>query len=635
MRMKRGAGDEKPHRVYHRWRWFVAVIATPLVALSVAHLLGCSKSAPPVEPAEPFVVLDLLDRFDAATVTGVADAPGSGERNPAPFVNPEKGVLFVPLGVRVEYEFKLPPGSVLMSRDARNFGNAAGSLEVTWVSRGGAARVLTKDLSAAPGRFACFDNPTDESGRLVISAIAGAEDHDPRAGFRIFHPNVVAGIECEDRRAVAGDQELPGRPNIVVYLIDALRADRVGCYGYGRNTTPRIDEFASSALLFSGAQAQTSWTRTAVASIFTGLLPQQHGAIDKKDALPEAATTVAELLSGAGYESAAVVANGNISQIYGFSQGFSYYKFLQEVEIGEHVVRSEDVNASVFSWLDDARGSQPFFLYVHTVDPHLPYAPPPAIRETFAPGVDDPSIGSVESVNKIAADRSLVTPRLVEQLSNLYDGEIAANDATFGELLDGLEQRGLTENTVIVVLSDHGEEFFDHQGWSHGNTLHAEMLDVPLIIRVPGVAPRTIPEIVQHVDIFSTLVDLAGLEVPPGTFGRSARPLWAGDSAVEWTDRGLSHLQLKDRFGEAWADSRWKVMTRRFGGAELRTFLYDRREDPTEKHDLSGQRPEVVEELLERYREAVAGAGEGLDGVTITDDREAEIEAQLRALGYL
>jgi arylsulfatase A-like enzyme len=607
----------------------------PLVVLSLVHLSGCSESSPPVEPAEPFVVLDLLDRFGAATVTEAAADPVSGEQSPAPFVNPDRGVLFVPLGVRVEYEFKLPPGSVLMSRDTRNFGNAAGRLEVAWTPRGGSERLLTGDLSAAPGRFACFDNRADESGRLVISAVAGGEDPDPRAGFRIFHPKVVAGIECEDGPAVAGDRASQERPNIVVYLIDALRADRVGCYGYDRDTTPRIDEFASSALVFSGAQAQTSWTRTAVASIFTGLLPQQHGAIDKKDALPESATTIAELLTGAGYESAAVVANGNISQIYGFAQGFSYYKFLQEVVVGEHVVRSEDVNAAVFSWLDEARGSQPFFLYVHTVDPHLPYAPPRSFRETFAPGVDDPSIGSVEAVNKIAADRSKVTPRLVEQLSNLYDGEIAANDATFGELMDGLEQRGLTENTVIVVLSDHGEEFFDHKGWTHGNTLHAEMLDVPLIIRVPGIPPQTIPEIVQHVDVFSTLVDLAGLDVPPGVFGRSARPLWTGDAAVEWTDRGLSHLQIKDRFGEAWADPRWKVLTRRFGGGELQTFLYDRREDPTEKHDLSAERPELVEELLERYREAVAGAGEGLDGVTVTDDREAEIEAQLRALGYL
>jgi len=126
---------------------------------------------------------------------------------------------------------------------------------------------------------------------------------------------------------------------------------------------------------FTDSHAQTSWTRPAVASIFTGLLPQQHGTVDKKDVMPESATTIAELLTGAGYESAAIVSNGNVSQVYGFSQGFSYYKYLQEIEISEQVVRSDDVNQAMFSWLDEFRGTEPFFLYVHTVDPHLPYAP--------------------------------------------------------------------------------------------------------------------------------------------------------------------------------------------------------------------------------------------------------------------
>ena len=588
-----------------------------------------------IEPNEAVEVLDLVAGFTDATVSRVETNPENGPRSPMPFVNPERGVLFVPLGAAVEYEFDLPPGGVLRSGDARNVGSATGRLEVAWVPSNGAEVLITRDFSAAPARIACFGNTELESGRLVIRGRGQATDDDPQAGMRVFNPKVIAGGPCVTRRAVDRPRVEGRKPNIVVYLIDALRADRVGCYGYRRATTPHIDEFASSALIFTGAQAQTSWTRPAVASILTGLLPQQHGAIDKKDALSESATTLAELLSGAGYESSAVVSNGNVSQVYGFAQGFSYFKYLQEVEIGEHVVRSEDVNDAVFSWLDDVRGEDPFFLYIHTVDPHLPYAPPESTRRVFAPGVLDPSIGSVEAVNKVAADRHLVTPALIGELSDLYDGEVAANDASFGELMAGLVERGLVENTVIVVLSDHGEEFFDHQGWTHGNTLYAEMLDVPLIIRIPGVAPKSIPEIVQHVDVFSTLLDLAGVEAQPGVFGTSVRQLWSGDSEREWINRGLSHLQIKERFGEAWVDPGFKMLTRRLGNGEIRTSLFDRVEDPSEHVDLAEERSELVRALMVRYREELAAAGGSLEGVEVDAEREAEVEAQLRALGYL
>ncbi len=238
-------------------------------------------------------------------------------------------------------------------------------------------------------------------------------------------------------------------------------------------------------------------------------------------------------------------------------------------------------------------------------------------------------------VNDLAANPGRVTPELVGQLSDLYDAEVAANDASFGELMAGLGERGLVGNTVIIVLSDHGEEFFDHNGWTHGNTLFAEMLDVPLIIRIPGVAPMAIPEIVQHVDVFATLLDLAGMEAQPGVFGKTVRPLWTPGSTTEWTDRGLSHLQIKERFGEAWADPRWKMISRRLGNGEIRTSLFDRVDDPTEQIDLADLHPDLVEALLARYREDVEAAGDSLIGLEVDPDREAEVEAQLRALGYL
>ena len=626
--------QEKAGWTCRRRRGLVFLVVSPMMVFALTAVLGCSRNEPTIVTEEPTEILDLVESFEEASVHRVASDPMEDRGLPKPFINPERGILFVPLGSGLAYELEVPPGGVLLSGKSRIVGTASGYLEVIWAPDIGAERILTRDFSAAPDRLACFGNTEHESGRLILRAGTAGQDDDPRAGIRIFNPKVAAGVSCDPPRSAENGRQ-DDRPNIVVYLIDALRADRIGCYGYDRGTTPHIDEFSSSAVLFSGAQAQTSWTRPAVASIFTGLLPQQHGTTDKKDVLPKSATTIAELLTDAGYESAAVISNGNVDLVYGFSQGFSYYKYLEEVEIGENVVRSDDVNQAVFSWLDEFRATEPFFLYVHTVDPHLPYAPPRSTREAFAPGVDDPSIGSVEAVNKVAARRDQVTPDLVKQLSDLYDGEVAANDASFGEFYAGLGERGLLDNTVVVVLSDHGEEFFDHGGWTHGNTLNAEMLDVPLIIRIPGVTPRSIPEIVQHVDLFSTLLDLAGVEPPAGVFGRSARPLWTEGVTAEWTNRGLSHLELKERFGEAWVDPQWKTMTKRLRNGDLQTFLFNRETDPTEQSDLASRRQDLLEELLARYAEEVSAAGDALLGVEIDEDREAEVEAQLRALGYL
>ncbi len=379
-----------------RRRWAPAAVAVTAVVIATIACGGCSRGesgtdvAAPAQPeaasTETSEVLDLIDAF--ANLKAPADpAPQTGDSSrKAPYVNPERGVLFVPLGAEVWYDVELPPGGELVTGDTRNFGSATGNLEVIWAPDNGAERILTGDLSASPTRGACFGNAGFESGRLMLRARSSSDDELPQAGIRVFHPKVVAGSPCEPRLANDPARRPGLRPNIVVYLIDALRADRVGCYGYDRGTTPRIDEFASTALVFTDAQAQTSWTRPAVASIFTGLLPQQHRAIDKGDVLPDQATTLAELLSAAGYQTAAVISNGNVARAFGFAQGFDYFKRLEQVTVGREVVRSGDLNPAVFSWLDRERDSTPFFLYVHTVDPHLPYDPPLRSGNASPPG---------------------------------------------------------------------------------------------------------------------------------------------------------------------------------------------------------------------------------------------------------
>jgi arylsulfatase A-like enzyme len=261
-----------------------------------------------------------------------------------------------------------------------------------------------------------------------------------------------------------------------------------------------------------------------VASIFTGLEPEVHGAGGRLDRLGGGMPTLAERMAGSGWQTAAVVANPNASAAFGLDRGFGEF-VLMPPERRE----SADVHAEVVHWLDRRDASVPFLLYVHTVDPHLPYDPPASYRERFAAGVDRRDLGSTENVGTLLA-RSLVDEgRWAAGLLELYDAEVAANDHAFGELLDELERRGLDANTVVIFLSDHGEEFFDHGGWIHGRTLYREVLQVPLVIRLAGQREgrrETAPAC--HIDLMPTILELAGLAPDPGLRGRSllgiARP---------------------------------------------------------------------------------------------------------------
>jgi arylsulfatase A-like enzyme len=305
------------------------------------------------------------------------------------------------------------------------------------------------------------------------------------------------------------------------------------------------------------------------------------------------------------------------------------------VIIGNSVARSTDVHAAVKVWLDQAADQQPFLLYVHAVDPHLPYAPPEPFRSLFAPEVRDPDLGSAENADALASDPGRVTPELMGQLSELYDAEVAANDASFGLLLEELNRRGLESNTVVIMISDHGEELWEHHGLSHGNTLHAEVLNIPLIMRIPGVARRRVPDIVQHVDVFATMLALGGIKPMNEGIGRSLLPLASGEARGEWTERAVAHLHLKERFSLAYVEPEWKLIIRRLRNGNMLTTLYQREVDPLEQNDLAPMRSEIVDQLRERLRQEQERGGPPLEAAVASEDHEAEIVEQLRALGYV
>jgi len=293
-------------------------------------------------------------------------------------------------GTRLDYFLDLPSGSVLQWQE---FGSSASGSK--WRQSG--IRVEVQVAGEVPRAFDIPHTygstplqvdlgPAEQTTRISLQVVP-TRISSPSAvggsGLRIALPEIRTGHKVDKRiRPVeaAVSSLADSKPNLIVYLIDTLRADHLGCYGYGRPTSPRIDQFASDATLFRNGYAQSSWTRSSVASIFTGLYPTRHRTNGRKDVLPDSAQTLAELLHEIGYTTAAFVTNGNVSRDFGLSQGFDVYDHLPEQSTREIHQLSDRLNERVFTWLEDASRAGPFFLYVHATDPHAPYTPRSARR---------------------------------------------------------------------------------------------------------------------------------------------------------------------------------------------------------------------------------------------------------------
>jgi arylsulfatase A-like enzyme len=333
----------------------------------------------------------------------------------------------------------------------------------------------------------------------------------------------------------------PAAPlSFVVYIVDSLRADRLGGYGHPRGLTPAIDRFAAAAVLFEEARAQSSWTRPTVATLFTGLTPVRHGATGIDSRLSDEAATLAELLRERGYRTGYVTSNGNTTEAFGFGQGIDFFRWVHG-GAEDDKVRWRVVHGAGREFLDGVRVGAPFFLVLHTVEPHAPYRPPADLRRRWAPGAD-PRLGERDVLVRLpGADPG---PEVVRQVSALYDAEVADADAGFADLLAELSRRGRENDTAVLFLSDHGEELFDHGNVEHGRTLFEEQLRIPLIWRIPGQSGgRRIAEPIDQVDVAPTLLELAGLPVPTDLPGRSfaaalrGGPLPSPRSSAAWLDR--------------------------------------------------------------------------------------------------
>jgi arylsulfatase A-like enzyme len=436
--------------------------------------------------------------------------------------------------------------------------------------------------------------------------------------------------------------EPESRPNIVLIVVDTLRADHLESYGHHRPTSPSIDAFAGSAIRFERAYSSAPWTKPAVASMFTGLHPSSHAVLGLERSLPQSATTLAERLRDAGYATGAVISHHLIGSEFGFDQGFSH--FLEDQARGHRHLSTGPVTRQAEDLVDSLRSEgQPFFLFVHYFDPHFAYLRHPEY------GFSSERPARIHWERGIAKLRVLDPPPDAEEIAYLesaYDEEVRYTDAGIGRLLDSLRARDLFDDALIVITSDHGEEFYEHGWLGHTIGVTEELVRVPLIIRLPGGLHRgkVIEEPVSLVSLGSTVLDIAGIAEQSESFpGGSLTHHWIGSETqenppvfveVDFEGRFKSAL-LTDRFGPnhqlAVVRGRHKlVMNKRTGDA----VLFDVLRDPTEDHDIAAREPTVVAELLATAKRQLAEVAT----TTLPVDEQgltAEQIETLHGLGYL
>jgi arylsulfatase A-like enzyme len=343
---------------------------------------------------------------------------------------------------------------------------------------------------------------------------------------------------------------------VVLVIVDTARADHFSSYGYPRPTTPGFDRLASEGVLYADAWSQSPWTLPAAATILTGLPPYVHGAgrtATGVHAVRPGLRTLAERLGEAGYRTAAffnvIWCSPEMSEL---NRGFETYDFSSSDESNVGTRDARATTDAALAWLERI-GDAPFLLVVHYFDPHLTYDPPAPYDTMFEPPGGPripPGFGSAEQVFEIRDHEIVLDARRKESLIARYDGELRFTDDQFGRLREALESSGRWDETLVVVVGDHGEEFWDHGGFEHGQSHYRELLRVPLIVRRPGGPSGRVREgRVRQLDIAPTVLDFAGLRVPdelPGRvlgqadarFAVAEGTLWDGDLVSVRADVG-------------------------------------------------------------------------------------------------
>jgi len=467
--------------------------------------------------------------------------------------------------------------------------------------------------------------------------------------------------------APAQEPEAPPaqRPrSVLFYLVDTCRDDHLAFEGYGRETTPFLKWLAERSVVFENCSGQAAWTKPAMASMLTSQYPSTTGIYRMEQRLPGRFVTWPEVLQANGVYTIGFSANivmGNL--LSNFAQGFDRFVESTEVNRGDPIRfasgSAKKLNRHVFEWLDGT-DVWPMLVYVHSVDPHEEYEPEPEYLERFADPArhaqyredwkklleSRPPIPGLH-VTQANFDRTGVdSAAFLEYGRRLYDADLLANDDQIQRLWNKLQKDGWGRDFIFVFTSDHGEEFFEHGGTSHGYTLYGEMTHVPLMIYAPGLLPagKRIETPVRSLDIYPTLCELLGFEIPAGLEGRSLVPLIEG-RGEEPREIFSEHREdpVLRRLGEGSGDlvslrsGHWKLILNPLSSQTLprpRFELFDLDADPGETTNVAAAHPEVVKRLEPKARAFIAKHWKG-KAARETGAMEPEVEDQLRQLGYL
>jgi arylsulfatase A-like enzyme len=480
---------------------------------------------------------------------------------------------------------------------------------------------------------------------------------------------VLIGCNGEGSPSADAPLRFPDAPLILI-SIDTLRADRLGCYGYERGTSPHLDALAAEAVLFQECWATSCKTAESHMSEWTSMLPTAHGISNFSPrleipvrALAENRVTLPQVLRRAGRFNSAVACGANLQGAMGFQRGFEDRFVSELVDVSVIVDRA-------LADIDVARAQdKPWMQFVHTYQVHAPYVPPREFRERFAPKLD----GVVAEREAELADKSFnevfrslnfgwwkglseFGEHEAQQLSQLYDGEIAYTDQELGRFVEGCKQRGVWDEAIVVVFSDHGEEFAEHGHFEH-DQLYREHLHVPLLVRLPGgrLGGSKVAGACSLIDVMPTLLDLLGLQGPETMTGRSLVPAMqsgrtAGDPVL------AERLMFEDSYSAAMRTAGEALVFRANPAAdgaderpgpgpepgrpagEGRIELYDLRADPGQQQDLGSKAPAwkaATAGFFQRLS-AVFEQRKALDAVatSTTFTIDAQQARQAEALGY-
>jgi arylsulfatase A-like enzyme len=424
---------------------------------------------------------------------------------------------------------------------------------------------------------------------------------------------VLAGCRGDEGSA-------PPPRNILLLSIDTLRADHLGCYGYARHTSPNLDALAARGVLFEQVVAPAPWTMPSHASLLTGVYPRHHGVRAFGQALPARLSTLASALHAAGYHTAAVV---NFAALDSLVESFE-----QSWTVRPGQGDAPAVFEIAARWLEQE--PSPFFLFLHVYDVHPPHPP----RSPFLEPYDGIVNGSATQIQAFRRGRLELDADDARRLRDLYDAEILRLDEQLGRFLAGLERDGHLEDTLLAVVADHGEEFFEHGSLGHGHTLHPELLRVPVILVGPTLPHGLrVDDPVSLLDTAPTLLAVVGAPPLPAIDGIDLSP--------HWRTPGRPPRVARPLFSEAnhWLGNRDRNLRRavrrgryalHYGALSASYALFDLREDPLEKVDVAARHPRVTAELR-RLLEPTIPARRRPPARAVPE----ELVEQLEELGYL